>query len=259
MTDDTKSDKDMHKSGWMIPTPENYSDEEEIGLSHLFINFKGRMSFTWILVLAETILLALIPLLIGFVIDDLLSDGLGQLLNLVLVMMALLFVAVIKRMHDTRTYGGIGVYLQAEVENRNKWLSISAFNARLGMSEELVEFLEQQVPMVLTSFVQVIAAIIMLATSHSYLSGAAPLCTLSITAVYAIVNFRFSRLNGHLNKQTELQVGTLRIGKPSEIIKHFLHLRIWEIKISDTEAVLYGRIFAQVITFLSFLPWFGTA
>jgi hypothetical protein len=31
MTDNTKSDKDMHKSGWMIPTSENYSDEEEIG------------------------------------------------------------------------------------------------------------------------------------------------------------------------------------------------------------------------------------
>ena len=259
MNDNTTSDKYMHKSGWMIPVPENYSDEEEIGLRHLYINFKGRMSFTWILVLAETILLALIPLLIGFVIDDLLSGGLGQLLNLVLVMMALLFVAVIRRIYDTRTYSGIGVYLQARVENRNKELSVSALNARLGMSKELVEFLEQQVPMVLTSFVQVIAAIIILATFHIYLSIAALLCTLSMIAVYAAVHSRFFRLNGHLNEQTELQVGTLEIGKPSEIMKHFLRLRIWEIKISDTEAVLYGIIFAQVIAFLSFILWFGTA
>ena len=42
-------------------------------------------------------------------------------------------------------------------------------------------------------------------------------------------------------------------------MKHFLRLRIWEIKISDTEAVLYGIIFAQVIVFLSFILWFGTA
>ena len=104
MTEDTKSDKDMRKSGWIIPTPENYSDEEEIGLSHLFMNFKGRMSLTWILVFAETILLALIPLFIGFVIDDLLSGGLDQLLDLVLVMMALLFAAVFRRIYDTRTY-----------------------------------------------------------------------------------------------------------------------------------------------------------
>ena len=83
------------------------------------MNFKGRMSFTWILVLTETILLDLIPLLIGFVIDDLLSGGLSQLLNLVLVMTALLFVAVIRRIYDTRTYSGIGVFLQARVENRN--------------------------------------------------------------------------------------------------------------------------------------------
>jgi len=259
MTDDTKPDEDIHKSGWMIPTPENYFDKEEIGLSHLFMNFKSRMSLTWILVLAETILLALIPLLIGFVIDDLLSDGLSQLLNLVLVMMALLFVAVVRRIYDTRTYSGIGVYLQARVENRNKELSISALNARLGMSKELVEFLEQQVPMVLTSFVQVIAAIIILATFHVYLSLAAVVCTLSMIAVYATVHSRFFRLNGHLNEQTELQVGTLEIGKPSEIMNHFLRLRNWEIKISDTEAVLYGIIFAQVIAFLSFILWFGTA
>ena len=259
MTKDTKSNKDMHKSGWMVPTPRNYSDEDEIGLSHLFMNFKGRMSFTWILVLAETILLALIPLLIGFVIDDLLSGGLSQLLNVVLVMTALLFVAVIRRIYDTRTYSGIGVYLQARVENRNKELSISALNARLGMSKELVEFLEQQVPMVLTSFVQVIAAIIILATFHIYLSLSAVLCTLSMLAVYASVHSRFFNLNAHLNEQTELQVGTLETRKPSEIMKHFLRLRIWEIKISDTEAVLYGIIFAQVIAFMSYILWFGTA
>ena len=258
MTDGTKSDNDINKSGWMIPTPENYSDEKEIGLSHLFMNFKCRMSLTWNLVLAETILLALIPLLIGFVIDDLLSGGLGQLLNLVLVMMALLFVAVVRRIYDTRTYSGIGVYLQARVESRNKELSISALNARLGMSKELVEFLEQQVPMVLTSFVQVIAAIIILATFHIYLSVAALLCTLSMIAVYASVHSRFFRLNGYLNEQTELQVGTLQTGKPSQIMKHFIRLRIWEIKISDTEAVLYGIIFAQVISFISFILWFGT-
>ena len=258
MTDDTKSNKDMHKSGWMVPTPRNYSDEEEIGLRHLFMNFKGRMSFTWILVLAETILLALIPLLIGFVIDDLLSGGVYQLLNLVLVMTALLFVAVIRRIYDTRIYSGIGVYLQARVENRNTGLSISALNARLGMSKELVEFLEQQVPMLLTSFVQVIAAIVILATFHVYLSLAAVVCTLSMIAVYAAVHSRFFRLNGHLNEQTELQVGTLETRKSSEIMKHFLRLRIWEIKISDTEAVLYGIIFAQVIAFMSYILWFGT-
>ena len=73
------------------------------------------------------------------------------------------------------------------------------------------------------------------------------------------VHSRFFRLNGHLNEQTELQVGTLETGNPSEIMKHFLRLRIWEIKISDTEAVLYGIIFAQVIAFMSFILWFGTA
>jgi hypothetical protein len=173
-------------------------------------------------------------------------------------MMALLLVAVVRRIYDTRTYSGIGVYLQARVESRNKELSISALNARLGMSKELVEFLEQQVPMVLTSFVQVIAAIIILATFHIYLSIAALLCTLSMIAVYASVHSRFFRLNGHLNEQTELQVGTLQTGKPSQIMKHFIRLRIWEIKISDTEAVLYGIIFAQVISFISFILWFGT-
>ena len=259
MSNDPKSDRDMHQSGWMVPTLQNYSDETEICLKHLLFNFKGRVSLTWVLVIAETVLLALIPLMIGFVIDDLLTDSLGELTNLILVMLALLFVAVVRRIYDTRTYSGIGVYLQARVERRNKELSVSAINARLGMSKELPEFLEQKVPMALTSLIQVIASFLILATFHVYLSIAALCCTFSMLVVYAIVHPRFYRLNGQYNEQTELQVGTLETGKAIEIMKHFLKLRIWEIKLSDTEAILYGFIFAQIIAFMSFTLWFGTA
>ena len=46
-------------------------------------------------------------------------------------------------------------------------------------------------PMVLMSFVQVIAVIIILATFHIYLSLAAVFRTLSMMAVYAAVHSRF--------------------------------------------------------------------
>lgn len=128
----------------------------------LLRQFRWRIAVTWLLVLLETTLLALIPLFIGRAIDALLNAEPGALLEVAAVMGALIIAAVGRRVYDTRAYGTMRVSFGAELVSRSKERPVSQVNARLGMSREMVDFLEDYVPQLLTAAVQVIVSIVIL-------------------------------------------------------------------------------------------------
>ncbi|NKB32464.1 MAG: hypothetical protein GKR91_05140 [Pseudomonadales bacterium] len=233
--------------------------DKKLTLQEILKSFKFKIGVTWILVALENVLLALIPLLIGLAIDDLLAGRFDALTSLGIVMVVLTFVAVARRIYDTRAYGTIRVELGKEVSSRHGKLEVSARNARLDMSRELVDFLEQQVPEVLTGVIQIIVSLIVLALFHMYLAVSAFLVTLAMIVLYSFFHGRFYTLNASLNGQMEQQVGILGGGNPLNIINHLKALRKWEVKISDSEAVLYGVIFLMVIAFILYNIWFGTS
>ncbi len=232
---------------------------KELNLKQLLSSFKTRIGVTWGLVGLENILMALIPLLIGLAIDDLLAGTFDQLINLALLMAGLIAVAVGRRIFDTRAYGTIRVELGDELQDRHKELPVSARNARLNMSRELVDFLEEQVPSIITSIIQVVVAFFVLAIFHLNLALSALSITVGMLLLYALVHSRFYKLNANLNGQMEKQVQILEIASAAEIREHLRSLRRWEVKLSDTEAILYGVIFFFVILFLVYNLWFGTS
>ena len=91
-----------------------------LSLSSLARVFWRPISLTWILTLLETALLVALPLLIGRAIDGLLSSDSTPFLFLLGIMAALLFVAVGRRIYDTRVYGTIGFELGTELECRER-------------------------------------------------------------------------------------------------------------------------------------------
>ncbi len=232
---------------------------KELSLKQLLSSFKGKIGITWGLVGLENVLLALIPLFIGLAIDDLLAGNFDQLIGFASVMIVLIFVAVGRRIYDTRAYGTIRVQLGDELQHRHAELPVSARNARLNMSRELVDFLEEQVPQILTALIQIIVAFFILAVFHIYLALSALGVTLAMIILYSFVHSRFYRFNASLNGQMEQQVSILELSQPSEVLNHLLNLRKWEVKLSDTEAVLYGVIFIMVTVFLVYNLWFGTS
>ena len=233
--------------------------DHKLNLQAILKTFKYQIGGTWALVALENTLLALIPLLIGLAIDDLLEGQFNELTSLGVVMVLLTIVAVIRRIYDTRTYGTIRVALGNEVSNRHESLEVSSRNARLDMSRELVDFLEEQVPELLTGIIQIIVSLIVLAMFHLYLSVSAFLVTLAMIVLYSFFHGRFYQLNASLNGQMERQVGLLDTGNPSKVFNHLRALRKWEVKISDSEAILYGVIFLMVIAFILYNLWFGTS
>ncbi|RLV59317.1 ABC transporter permease [Parashewanella curva] len=198
---------------------------------------------TWLMVLIENVFMILLPLFIGYAIDGLLKQNMQPLLMFALILLGLIMVSVLRRLYDTRVYGEIRVRLSKLVERNLRSSVVSVKDARLTMSRELVDFLEEDLPSLISAIVQLVATMIILATFHINLA----LCVLGsgliILVIYGLFHKQFTRLNGALNDQAEQQVHVLS-GQPFAAIRtHFEALKRCEIKLSDTEALVYGLIF----------------
>ena len=221
--------------------------------------FRWRIPLTWLLILCETALTALVPLFIGFAIDGLLASDTQALFQLIVVLTVLIVVSVIRRAYDTRVFGTVRVEMGKAQAARAANLPISTLNARLGMGRELADFLEADLPLAMTSFVQLIISLIVLYIFDPMLALAGASSVAIMLVIYSLSHARFYRLNGQLNQQTEQQVGILETRKPQRLMTHLTRLRGIEVRISDTESIIYGGIFVVLLGLVVFNLWYATA
>ncbi|MBR9874916.1 MAG: ABC transporter permease [Vibrionaceae bacterium] len=211
-----------------------------------------KVTLTWLMVLAENIILILLPLFIGIAIDGVLKQNMQPLILFASILLMLVIFSVGRRFYDTRVYGDIRVKLANVVEYNLRETSVSVKDARLTMSRELVDFLEQDLPLLITAIVQLIATVVILATFHLKLALCVLAAGLCMLVIYALFHQTFTHLNGALNDQLEQQVRVLSGEHFSVIRTHFERIKHCEIKLSDTEALVYGLIFialfASVLT-----------
>lgn len=218
-----------------------------------------RVILTWLLVLVENVFLILLPLCIGYAIDGVLAQNLQPLIGFAGGLLLLVIISVARRFYDTRVYGEIRVKLAKRVERNLRQTSVSIKDARLTMSRELVDFLEQDLPSLITAVVQLIATVVILATFHFKLA----LCVLGsglvMLLIYILFHQHFMRLNSLLNDQLEQQVQVLAVQPFSAIRRHFEGLKRCEINLSDTEALVYGLIFIVLFSAVLVNLWLVSA
>lgn len=230
---------------------------EWLSVGALLRNFRGAIGVTWLLTLCETAMTALVPLFMGFAIDGLLANDPSSLLTFGVLVGGLIVVGVVRRVFDTRAYGTIRVALGLELAARANGRSISKTNARIGMGRELADFLEERIPELLSSFVQLGVALVILWSFHPALFASSLGAGILTLLIYAAAHQHFFHLNGDLNHQMEQQVEVLSVGSPRGIWIHLTRLRKAEIRISDTEAVVYGAMFMALLGFIVFNLWFA--
>jgi len=230
---------------------------ERLTIGTLMRVFRWPICLTWALTLIETALTALVPLFIGFAIDGLLTQDPTELYWLATVLAGLTATSVIRRVYDTRVYGTMRVELGCELTDRSGRIPISSQNARLGMGRELVDFLEQEVPVLMSSVVQLFVSFAVLFMFHPVMSYAALASGTIMILIYGVSHRRFFRLNADLNQQTEQQVRILETRSFKEVTSHLTNLRRIEVTLSDTEAIVYGTIFSVLLGFLIFNLWFA--
>lgn len=191
----------------------------------------------------ENILLILLPLFIGHAIDGVLAQSLTPLTWFALVLVALVVISVLRRYYDTRVFGDIRVWLAEMLAYKLRAAPVSVKDARLTMSRELVDFLENDLPGVFTAVIQLVATVMILASFHLYLAYSVVLAAALMCLIYALFHDRFSLLNSKLNDQLEQQVWVLSHRPLGAVSAHFERLKRCEIRLSDTEAWVYGLIF----------------
>ncbi|WP_233071108.1 ABC transporter six-transmembrane domain-containing protein [Motilimonas eburnea] len=202
-----------------------------------------KLTLTWLLVLIENVLLILLPLLIGKAIDGVLQQQMQPLLMFAALLLVLVGVSVARRFYDTRVYGAIRVRLAQRVARKLRAAPVSMTDARLTMSRELVDFFEHELPTLFTAVIQLVATVVILASFASQLAWSVLAAGLASLLVFALFHQQFKHLNGALNDQRECQVALLGRGSFRLLSEHFARLKRCEIKLSDTESIVYGLIF----------------
>lgn len=232
-------------------------NEQRICMWGLLKGNRQKVAATWALVLVENVMLALIPLFIGFSIDSLQAGEHGDLIVLGFVMLVLCVVGVLRRFYDTRVYGAMRVELGLLVSECNTDLPVSARTARLDMSRELIDFFEEKTPELITGTIQIIVALIVLFSFSQSLAGTAALVGVMMVLIYGLFHNRFFRLNKALNSQAERQVTVMQksLTPAHHLARHLKLLKKWEVKLSDTEAMLYGLIFVGITGFILANLW----
>lgn len=227
-------------------------DRKELSLVTLLQVFRWKIGLTWILTILETGLMALIPLFIGLAIDGLMTRTFEPLYMLCGVLAALLIVATGRRVYDTRAYGTIRVALAAEMATRNSTLKISSLSARVHMARELVDFLEGELPAIMTSVLQLVVAVGVLAYFNWVLAASALGAGGLMLVIYGLFHRRFFRLNRALKAQSEKEVSLLERRDPPVFLRHLRSLRRFSVQLSDTEAAVYSIIFALLLSVVVF-------
>lgn len=227
-------------------------DGQKLSLVTLLRVFRWKIGLTWALTILETGLLTLIPLFIGFAIDGLMAREFGSLYLLCAILVLLLIVATGRRVYDTRAYGTIRVQLGAELADRNASLPVSSLSARVHMARELVDFLETELPDIMTALLQLVIAVIVLGVFHWVLAATAVGAAIAMLAIYGLFHRRFFRLNRALNSQAEKEVSLLERRNPMAFRSHLQALRKFTVNLSDTEALVYGVIFFVLLAVIVF-------
>lgn len=230
---------------------------DRLSIRTLFRVFRFRIVVTWALTILETAMLALFPLLIGRSIDGLLDGDYTTFYQFIAAMAVLTVVATGRRVYDTRAYGSMRVALGGAQADRAGEEAVSVTNARLLMGRELVDFLEKEAPMSITGVIQIFVALVVLFSFHGYLALAAGAAAAAMLGIYGLSARRFFTLNSDLNEQSEAQVSALESRDLSRITAHLVGLRRHEVRLSDTESVVYALIFTALLTMLGFNLWFA--
>lgn len=227
-------------------------DGRPLTLRTLLRLFWFRVSVTWFLTFLETGLWVILPLLLGFTIDGLLIRDFEPFWQLCGILAALVIVAVLRQLIDTRVFGTMRVELGKVLAERNRGLPVSALNARVLMARELVDFLEQELPVLMAAIVQLVASVAILFTYHWVLAVAAVLAGGAMLLIYGSFHDRFFRLNRAINARAEKQVRLLDTRTGPAFGRHLRLLRHWEVRLSDTEALVYGLIYAVLMGLVIF-------
>lgn len=221
--------------------------------------FKGRISFTMLLVFLETGLSVLFPLFIGWAVNDLVKGEYTGVILLAGLGVSSLVIGAARRFYDTRIYSAIYSEVATDMIDHAQQtkLSISKQNGRSGLLTELVEFFEHSMPGIILCVFGVLGTLGIVATLNIYVFLGCLLLLLLMVMVYWLTGKTQYRYHEGYNHEYEQRVDVLSAGKINDIAKHFKDLMRWNIKLSDMETINFSVVWLGVICLFVATPIFA--
>jgi len=221
-------------------------------LGTLFKRFKGRISFTLLLVIAEAAVNLLFPLFMGFAVNGLLASSYDGLISLAILGVVSLLFGAGRRLYDTRIYAGIYTTVVPELvdKEQKKDSSVSRITARANLFTEFVEFLENSFPEIVTSLIGLFGTLLIILSLNKDIFVVCLVATLFVLAIYLFSGKRNFRLNREYNDELEKQVDVLATADKKQIGGHFKKVMHWNIKLSDFETTNFSIVWIGMIILL---------
>lgn len=221
-------------------------------LGTLFKRFKGKISLTLLLVIADATANLLIPLFMGFAINGLLASNYNGLISLAILGFVSLLLGSGRRLYDTRIYAGIYTTVTSELVEKEqaKNSSVSKITARANLFTEFVEFLENSLPEIVNNFIGLFGTLLVVLSLNRNIFIACVIATLFVVVVYWLSSNRNFLLNKGYNDELEKQVDVLTSANKTGIDRHFKNVMRWNIKLSDFETSNFAIVWGGMIILL---------
>ena len=152
----------------------------------MFKPYKYKLSFTFLLIILESIGWILFPFVIGVAINDYLEGSYRGLILFGLLGFVTLVLMTVRRLYDTRLYSKIYEHIGLVSTKQNTQLS--AKTARLNMLREIVEFFEHSMPELINSFAVLFGSLFFLAFLSIKVFIAALIESVLIVLIYGLVS-----------------------------------------------------------------------
>ena len=216
----------------------------------IFKKYRLKFGFTLFLILLEAGLAILFPLFIGYAIDSAINGSHQGAVYLGLLGLAALVVGVGRRIFDSRFYAKVYQSAGSSAISKMEDNVSSKKSARLGMIRELVEFLENSLPELISNVIGLIGVIGIIATLNLNVFYGSLIVTLIVFLIYWMTSAKTIRLNKSSNDEFEKQVDVISKNDEQELNLHLKEMMKWNIKLSDLEAINFSVSWVVLIVFL---------
>lgn len=231
-------------------TIEKRLDKEKTTIRTVLLQFKWKLVVIFSLVLMESVIELLIPLFIGFAIDDALNGSYIGAIQLGGLGALIILIGGGRRFFDSRIYAKVyrrlgNTTLLKMDKNRS-----SVKTARLGMINEIVEFLENSLPALISTMIGMIGVVIIIATLNTKVFVAGLVATFFVFLIYFLTRKKTTYLNSAYNDEFEKQVNVITTNDKTVLASHLKNMMKWNIKLSDLEVFNFSMSWLVLMGFL---------
>jgi ABC-type multidrug transport system fused ATPase/permease subunit len=223
---------------------------------------RGRLLFAYMLTAGGLAAGLLYPLATALAINGVLNGTYSAVLWLIGCHAVQLVLTVTSKRYDTRVFTKIygGLASQIVDRSRSEGIDPARVAARVALSREYIDFLEEDIPRVLYAAIALTISLGALAFLQLPLAIACLVMAVPLFLISRWLGKKSSVLNAGLNSRLEKEVGLLSSGNARQVRRHFQAISGWRIKLSDAEATAFGLMEILVIVLFAAALWqVGTA